>query len=100
MFHNGMDPYATVGAVLHVSYRSCKPIIVTDFKMFYVSREIYVGNNVSISYDIFYTGLMRTLLMHDYSYLLMSQMRIYVLYISTPINLCISPITSSSSLAA
>ena len=29
-------------------------LIVTDFKMFYVLREIYFGNNVSISYDILY----------------------------------------------
>ena len=29
-------------------------MIVTDFKMFYVLREIYVGNDLSISYDISY----------------------------------------------
>ena len=34
MLHDGMDPYATVGAVLHVPQSSCKQIIVTDFKMF------------------------------------------------------------------
>ena len=54
MFHNRMDPYATVGAVFHIPSRRCKPIIVTDFKMFYVLREIYVGNNLSMSYDISY----------------------------------------------
>ena len=50
-----MDPYTTVGAMVHVSQRSCKPIIVTDFKIFYVLREIYVGKNLSISYDILYS---------------------------------------------
>ena len=34
MFHNVMGPYATVSAVLHVPLRTCKPIIVTDFKIF------------------------------------------------------------------
>ena len=74
-------------------------MIVTDFKMFYVLRDIYVSNNLDILwYIIFYTGIMWTLLMHEYSYVLMSQMRIYVLYVSTPINICFSSITSSSSL--
>ena len=100
MFHNGMDPYDTVGAVLHLPQRSCKLIIVTDFKMFYVLREIYVGNNLSISYDISYFTQVHTLLIHEYSHVLMSQMIIYVLYVSTPINICISSITSSSSLVA
>ena len=69
--------------------------------MFYVLYEIYVGNNLDILwYIIFHTGIMRTLLMHEYSYVLMSQMKIYVLYVSTPINICISSITSSSSLVA
>ena len=43
---------------------------------------------------------MRTLLMHEYSYVLMSQMRIDVLYVSILINICISSITTSSSLIA
>ena len=47
-----------------------------------------------------YTGLMRTLLIHEYSYFLMFQMRICILYISPPINICISSITSSSSIVA
>ena len=54
MFHNGMDPYATVGAVLHVPYGSCKLIIMTNFKMFYVLREFYVGDDLSVSFDILY----------------------------------------------
>ena len=69
--------------------------------MFYVLREIYVSNNLDILwYIIFYTGIMRTLLMHEYSYFLMPQMRTYVLYVSTSINIYISSITSSSSLVA
>ena len=76
-------------------------MIVTDFKMFYVLREIYVSNNLDILwYIIFYTGIMWTILMHEYSYVLMSQMIIYVLYVSTPTNICISSVTSSSSLVA
>ena len=47
MFHNGMDPYATMGAVPHVPKKRCRPIIVTDFQMFYVLREIYVFINIS-----------------------------------------------------
>ena len=54
MFHNGVDPYATVGAVLHIPWRNCQQIIATDFKIFYVLSELHVGNNWSISYDILY----------------------------------------------
>ena len=43
---------------------------------------------------------MTTLLMHEYPYFQMSHMRIYVLFISTLIKICISSITSSGSLVA
>ena len=32
----------------------CKPIIVTYFKMLYVLREFYVGNDLSVSFDILF----------------------------------------------